>query len=158
MKHAGVAITITSVTDLLAFGIGATSVLPALGSFCTYASIGIFSIYLNMASFFLALLVIDQRRIDDRRDAIFCCWKKDENWTANKCSQKSYMDICFRLYSNIIELTHQRPKTKLCKPIENTHHIYSKLSANPIMHIHCNSKLGGQICNHQSGVYKSQEK
>ena len=104
MKHAGVAITITSVTDLLAFGIGATSVLPALGSFCTYASIGIFSIYLNMASFFLAWLVIDQRRIDDRRDAIFCCWKKDENWTANKCSQKSYMDICFRLYSNIIEL------------------------------------------------------
>ena len=30
MKHAGVAITITSVTDLLAFAIGATTVLPAL--------------------------------------------------------------------------------------------------------------------------------
>ena len=33
MKHAGVAITITSVTDLLAFGVGATSSLPALRSF-----------------------------------------------------------------------------------------------------------------------------
>ena len=33
MKHAGVAITITSVTDLLAFGVGASSSLPALRSF-----------------------------------------------------------------------------------------------------------------------------
>ena len=33
MRHAGVAITITSVTDLLAFGVGATSTLPALRSF-----------------------------------------------------------------------------------------------------------------------------
>ena len=33
MKHAGVAITITSVTDLLAFGVGASSTLPALRSF-----------------------------------------------------------------------------------------------------------------------------
>jgi hypothetical protein len=37
MKHAGVAITITSVTDLMAFGIGASTVLPALRSFCLFA-------------------------------------------------------------------------------------------------------------------------
>ena len=51
MKHAGVAITITSVTDLLAFAIGATTVLPAL---CIYASLGIFFIYLYAITFFLA--------------------------------------------------------------------------------------------------------
>ena len=76
MKHSGVAITITSVTDLLAFGIGATSILPALGNFCAYAALGIFAVFLQMASFFLAWLVIDQRRIDARRDGIFCCMKK----------------------------------------------------------------------------------
>ena len=68
MKHSGVAITITSVTDLLAFGIGATSVIPALGNFCFYSALGIFAVFLNMVSFFLGWLVIDQRRIDAKRD------------------------------------------------------------------------------------------
>ena len=106
MKHSGVAITITSVTDLLAFGIGATSVLPALGNFCAYASLGIFAVFFNMASFFLAWLVIDQRRIDARRDGLFCCWKKGEDWTPNECSQKSYMDLIFTKYAGVI---HQVP-------------------------------------------------
>lgn len=49
MKHAGVAVTITSVTDVLAFVIGASTVIPALGSFCVYAGLGIFFIYLYQA-------------------------------------------------------------------------------------------------------------
>ena len=102
MKHSGVAITITSVTDLLAFGIGATSILPALGNFCLYAALGIFAVFLQMASFFLAWLVIDQRRIDARRDGILCCTKKEEDWVPNECSQNSFMDMIFRMYANAI--------------------------------------------------------
>ena len=45
LRHAGVAITITSITNFIAFGIGATSSLPALRSFCVYASIGILTIF-----------------------------------------------------------------------------------------------------------------
>ena len=45
MSHAGVAITITSVTNFMAFGIGASSSLPALRSFCMFASIGILTIF-----------------------------------------------------------------------------------------------------------------
>ena len=45
MAHAGVAITITSVTNFIAFGIGASSSLPALRSFCVYASLGIIVIF-----------------------------------------------------------------------------------------------------------------
>ena len=45
MEHAGVAITITSITDFIAFGIGATTQLPALRSFCMYAAFGILSIF-----------------------------------------------------------------------------------------------------------------
>ena len=102
MKHSGVAITITSVTDLLAFGIGATSLLPALGTFCAYAALGIFAVFIYMASFFLAWLVIDQRRIDARRDGCICCWKKGESWTPNKCSQKSIMDLLFKKYADML--------------------------------------------------------
>ena len=96
MKHSGVAITITSLTDLLAFGIGATSILPALGTFCAYAAFGIFAVFIYMASFFLAWLVIDQRRIDARRDGCICCWKKSDSWNPNECSQKSLMDSVFK--------------------------------------------------------------
>ena len=45
MSHAGVAITITSVTNFMAFGIGASSSLPALRSFCMFASLGILTIF-----------------------------------------------------------------------------------------------------------------
>ena len=103
MKHSGVAITITSVTDLLAFGIGATSVLPALGNFCIYSALGIFAVFLNMASFFLAWLVIDQRRIDAKRDAIFCCLKKDADWSPSNCSQTSLLDLSFKKYAYFLD-------------------------------------------------------
>ena len=89
-------------TDLLAFGIGASSTLPALASFCGYAAIAIFAVFVYMASFFLALLVIDQRRIDVRRDGCICCWKKSESWTPNECSQKSVMDLVFTSYAKAL--------------------------------------------------------
>ena len=80
MARCGVTITITSVTDLFAFGIGGTSSLPILSSFCIYAAIGIFSVYLYMTSFFLAWFSLDQRRIANNRDA--CIWfiKKSAAW------------------------------------------------------------------------------
>ena len=46
MGRAGVAITITSITDFVAFGVGALTVLPTLRSFCLYAALGILTIFL----------------------------------------------------------------------------------------------------------------
>ena len=48
--HSGVSITITSFTDLFAFLIGATTVLPALSSFCIYAAIGILADFILQVS------------------------------------------------------------------------------------------------------------
>ena len=100
MKHAGVAITITSVTDLLAFAIGATTVLPALSGFCIYASLGIFFIYFYAITFFLAWFSIDQRRVESSRDACICL--KKENWTPNQCSQISLLYAAFEQLSKIL--------------------------------------------------------
>ena len=105
MKHSGVAITITSMTDFLAFGIGATSALPALANFCAYSAFSICAVFLNMASFFLACLVIDQRRIDAKRDGIFCCFKKDKYWIPNKCSQTSLIGVIFKVYADVVVKT-----------------------------------------------------
>ena len=46
MSQAGSAITVTSVTNFIAFGIGSTSSIPTLQSFCAFAAIGIFSIFI----------------------------------------------------------------------------------------------------------------
>ena len=100
MKHAGVAITITSVTDLLAFAIGATTVLPALSGFCIYASLGIFFIYSYAITFFLAWFSIDQRRAEDKRDGCICL--KKEDWSPNECSQKSLLFNVFTWISEVL--------------------------------------------------------
>ena len=53
MKNAGVAITITSVTDFVAFGIGASTILPTLRSFCIFAAVGIIVIFFFQVCFLL---------------------------------------------------------------------------------------------------------
>lgn len=95
LKHAGVSITVTSLTDFAAFAIGSSTVLPALRSFCLFASVGIAAVYFFQATFFVAWFSLDQRRLEDNRQGIFWCWKI-RNWTPNQCSQK---DLCQTFFS-----------------------------------------------------------
>lgn len=73
LARAGASITVTSLTDMVAFGISASSSLPALASFCGYASIGIFFLWLFASTFFTATLVLDERRQRDNRRECLCC-------------------------------------------------------------------------------------
>jgi len=61
------------VTDFIAFGIGASTVLPALRSFCMYAAVGILSIFFFQSTWFCALLAVDEYRVEAKRDGCFCC-------------------------------------------------------------------------------------
>lgn len=108
LKHAGVSITITSLTDFVAFIIGSTTVLPALRSFCLYAAVGIISVYFFQATFFVAWFTLDQKRIEDSRQGLIWCIKL-ANWHSNKCSQK---DLCQSFFKNIYS------KILLCTPIK----------------------------------------
>ena len=104
MAKSGMAITITSVTDLFVFGIGGSSDLPILSSFSTYAAVGIFSVYLYMCFFFLAWFSLDQRRIADRRDGCFCCckWESDSTWRSPNSLIGSIMESIFPRYARIL--------------------------------------------------------
>lgn len=76
MRHAGVSVLITSLTDFVAFSIGASTVLPALQAFCLYAAFGVFSVFCLNCSFFAACVVIDAGRAEDNRlDYFLCCIK-----------------------------------------------------------------------------------
>eukprot|EP00526_Cylindrotheca_closterium_P001359 CAMPEP_0113628114 /NCGR_PEP_ID=MMETSP0017_2-20120614/14568_1 /TAXON_ID=2856 /ORGANISM="Cylindrotheca closterium" /LENGTH=897 /DNA_ID=CAMNT_0000538409 /DNA_START=59 /DNA_END=2752 /DNA_ORIENTATION=- /assembly_acc=CAM_ASM_000147 len=73
LARAGASITVTSLTDLVAFGISASSSLPALASFCAYASFGILFLWIFASTFFSATMVLDERRQRDNRRECLCC-------------------------------------------------------------------------------------
>merc|ERR1711892_1406909 len=109
MKHAGVAITVTSVTNILVFAIGASTVLPALQSFCLYCAVGILAVYIYQATIFVAAFSLDQRRIESRRNGCLP-FIKHKNWEPNALSQKDIAQDCFEKFGKLI----MHPVSKAC--------------------------------------------
>ena len=95
MKHAGAAITVTSITDVIAFGIGGLTVLPALQSFCIYASVGIVATFIFQSTFFLAWFSLDQKRLENGRNACCCCIVHNSFDYRNDRDQKSFLRKVF---------------------------------------------------------------
>merc|ERR1711915_77571 len=73
LKHAGVSVTVTSLTDVFAFGVGAVTQMPGLESFCVCTAIGLGSIYLLQISWFVAWLVLDEQRVSTQSNALLPC-------------------------------------------------------------------------------------
>jgi len=95
LKHAGVSITITTLTDVFAFGVGAITRMPGLQSFCVCTSIALAAIYLLQISFFTAFLAIDETRIKNGRNAIVPCYVHKDFDSPSVTSSK--------LFSNFIK-------------------------------------------------------
>ncbi|KAJ7386392.1 Patched domain-containing protein 3 [Desmophyllum pertusum] len=96
LKHAGCSISITSLTDFLAFMIGASTILPALRSFCIFAGIGILADFVLQATLFTAFLALDARRHGKKRDGCCCCIKLKDDYSETACGKrdmlKEFMD------------------------------------------------------------------
>jgi len=73
MKTAGTSITLTSVTDAVAFALGTTTSFPALKYFCIFAAIGVMLDFAFQITFFCAALVWDEQRILAKERDCFCC-------------------------------------------------------------------------------------
>lgn len=103
LKHAGVAITVTSLTDMFAFGIGAVTILPGLQAFCISCAFAIGAIYVLQASWFVACLSLDEKRISEKRNALCpACIKYPETWEPSKSSQKQYGKILITHYGKLL--------------------------------------------------------
>ena len=63
LSSAGGSITLTSVTDLVAFAVGTSTVVPALSSFCAYASVAVTCNLMMQCTFFVAFATFEERRI-----------------------------------------------------------------------------------------------
>ena len=71
MQHAGPSITITSLTNCLAFAFGGINSLTALRSFCVFAAVCILMLYLIVMTVFLCVVVWDTERVGRRKGE--CC-------------------------------------------------------------------------------------
>ena len=86
LKHAGVAISVTSLTDVCAFGVGAITVFPALQAFCVACSLGIAAIYLLQVTWFVAWLVIDEKRYEYKVRCVPRCIENSLKCSDSKCN------------------------------------------------------------------------
>eukprot|EP00928_Gymnodinium_smaydae_P068258 TRINITY_DN5133_c0_g2_i1.p1 TRINITY_DN5133_c0_g2~~TRINITY_DN5133_c0_g2_i1.p1 ORF type:complete len:1045 (+),score=84.01 TRINITY_DN5133_c0_g2_i1:58-3135(+) len=74
-RTGGISVLITSITDALAFLVGASTLLPALSWFCTWAGTAIIICYLLQLTLFLPALALNAQRAEANRRDCFCCFK-----------------------------------------------------------------------------------
>ncbi|XP_061184546.1 patched domain-containing protein 3-like [Saccostrea echinata] len=81
LKKSGITITITSITDLLAFLIGATSVFISIRNFCIYTGVAVLFCYLNQLFFFSPAICLNEIRTKQKRHYCLCCLKLNSEET-----------------------------------------------------------------------------
>ncbi|PNF38055.1 hypothetical protein B7P43_G02357 [Cryptotermes secundus] len=109
LRQAGVSITVTSLTDIVAFAIGTSTIMPFLRSFCMFAASGIIFLYVFEILFFVSCLAIDERRLRSRRDGCICIVHR--NWKPNECSQRNIQKMVFNKY---VGPTMMKTPVKVC--------------------------------------------
>lgn len=63
--------------------------LPSLQSFCIYAAVGVFLIYVFAITFVVAIFTLDERRIAQKRHPIFPCIVLGDDNTEPACDPKT---------------------------------------------------------------------
>jgi len=96
--RSGASITVTSLTDMVAFAISSSSALPALGSFCAYAAVSVLLLWLFAATFFLAVVVLDEKRQRGNKWDVLCCFKRKGELPKDEGYQENYLSTYFRKY------------------------------------------------------------
>jgi predicted RND superfamily exporter protein len=67
MARSGPTITMTTLTDLVAFAVSCRSIFPAIRFFCTYAAVTICSAFLMLVTFFVGCMWFDIKRVNAQR-------------------------------------------------------------------------------------------
>lgn len=74
MSRTGATVTMTTMTDLVAFAVSTSTHFPAIRYFCIYAALAVTFAYVMMITFFVAVMTFDVKRIKSgRRDCLPVC-------------------------------------------------------------------------------------
>lgn len=85
LSRVGASITMTTVTDLVAFGVSTITDFPAIKYFCLYVALSITFCYTLVVTLFTALLAVDANRIQNgRKDFLPCMsWQNIDSKNAD---------------------------------------------------------------------------
>ncbi|XP_062568477.1 uncharacterized protein LOC134230660 [Saccostrea cucullata] len=118
MATSGVSISITSLTDFLAFGIGSSSSFVSIRNFSIYTGVAVCFCYINQLTLFVPCMVINERRADKSRHAFTCLKTKSKEELKEEGRSTLYQCCCAGRpadtpedYSNFI----QKYPTKFCQ-------------------------------------------
>ena len=75
MARSGPTITMTTLTDLVAFAVSCRSIFPAIRYFCSYAALTIWSAFFMLMTFFVGCMWFDIKRINAQRQDMAPCFK-----------------------------------------------------------------------------------
>lgn len=73
LAHAGVSLTVSSLTNVLAFSIGSLTVIPDLSSFAKYAAFSLFFLWIYLCTFYVSVLTLNERRLRKNKLDCLCC-------------------------------------------------------------------------------------
>ncbi|KAL8610616.1 hypothetical protein ACOMHN_006335 [Nucella lapillus] len=94
MASAGIGITITSLTDFLAFVIGTTSVFRSVINFSLYAGVAVLFCYLANLTLFSGCLAIHGRRVYSKRHFLTCLHAKSQETLKAEGRSGCHADLC----------------------------------------------------------------
>jgi Niemann-Pick C1 protein len=89
IEAVGLSVSLTTITSVLAFGLGCTSTIPAVYWLCLYAFPTLFINFLYQLTFFVALIVIDEKRIQDNRKDCCVCFSASSDMDEQNSIEKS---------------------------------------------------------------------
>ena len=73
LRHGGLSVFLTSSSSVLAFVSGVGLDIPGIAQFCTVGALCFSWIWFQSITFFPAVLVLDQRRIEAQKCQCICC-------------------------------------------------------------------------------------
>ncbi|TKR80372.1 hypothetical protein L596_014455 [Steinernema carpocapsae] len=101
LEEAGSAISVTSITSMLSFGIGALSSTPAISIFCRFIAVAIMFDYLYQITFFAAIMALGGRREAAGYHCVFV-WRRMPKDEIFKAKQTNFISPTHNLFSNYI--------------------------------------------------------
>jgi len=104
MEEVGVSIFVTTFTSVVAFSLGSLSAVPAVYWLCYYAAPTIFVDFIYQVTFFVALIVLDERRVEEQKRDCFTCLKAPEpaDGEGEEVPEGNIVDRFMAWYSDIL--------------------------------------------------------
>lgn len=102
VEDVGISIALTSTTSTLAFAFGCTSTIPAVFWVCLYAFPSVMIIFTFQLTYFVAAIVLDEKRIHDNRRDCLTWIKVQEESDQNRQGRESLQDDAGEFFTDRI--------------------------------------------------------